>query len=228
MLWQDFDDTRKDRNGRRVLSSFFVKIFHEPRELIEQMVDDVRREYPHIDFLGMLTRFLRDRDIERKNSGILRAALLIHDGNLGNISFVDGSNADGAYRNGWLRLLPQELKQGLERAKRGGLDHDPLLVRTQLLLQLGQVRHDLSLDILHLIIWANHHDGSACHDLLQSVTNHLNAQRPFNFFMMDVLGLDTHLPAWGGGEQPSDFGNNGTIQCTKHGLVALLQISIHH
>mmetsp|Transcript_24604 Transcript_24604/g.59317 ORF Transcript_24604/g.59317 Transcript_24604/m.59317 type:complete len:215 (+) Transcript_24604:634-1278(+) len=176
----------------------------------------------------MFSSFLWDANIECQYRSELRTALFVHDGDFCNVAFVDGADANGANWDGRLCFLPQELKQRFQRPKRRSLDHDTLLIGTEFFLQTGQVRHDLSLDVLHLVVGTDNQDRGAGHDLLQSVTNHLDTQRALKFLVVYVLGFDSHLSTWGWCEQTTYLRDNGTVQCAKDSFIAFSQISIDH
>mmetsp|Transcript_2637 Transcript_2637/g.4257 ORF Transcript_2637/g.4257 Transcript_2637/m.4257 type:complete len:582 (-) Transcript_2637:615-2360(-) len=190
------------------------------------MVDDIGGENANLHVGRVFSRFLFDLNIKSKDGSILWHALLVHDGNLCDITLVNCSNTNRTDRNWGLRLFAQKLQQRLEGSKRRCLHHDTLLVGTQLVLQQSQVGHDLSLNVLFLVLWSDNHDWRTSHDLLQTITNNLHTESSLDLLVMNVLRFDSHFAAWRWREETTNFHNNGSVQSTKDGTVTLFQETI--
>mmetsp|Transcript_1144 Transcript_1144/g.2702 ORF Transcript_1144/g.2702 Transcript_1144/m.2702 type:complete len:785 (+) Transcript_1144:521-2875(+) len=191
------------------------------------MVDDVGRHDPNAHILRMVARLAFNFDVEGEDGGVLRMSLLVHDGNLRHIALVHRSDSDRADRDGRLRFFAQELQQGLQRSQRGCLDQNALLVRAQLVFELCEVGHDFDLDVFLFVVRSHNQDRRSGHDLFETVSDNLYSQRSLDLLVMDVLRFDTHFAAWGWRQQAADLGDDGTIQRTEHGLVALAQVPVH-
>mmetsp|Transcript_18769 Transcript_18769/g.54005 ORF Transcript_18769/g.54005 Transcript_18769/m.54005 type:complete len:744 (-) Transcript_18769:425-2656(-) len=227
MLGKDAANAREDGNSGGVGTSLLGKVLHKSGELIKEMVDNIGGKDSDAHIVGMVSGFALNVDIEGKDGSILRTTLFVHDGYLRHITLGNGTDTDGTDGNRRLGLLAKELEQGLKRTECTGLDHNTLLVGAQLVLDFGQIGHDLGLNVLLFIIGTDNHHGSSGHDLFEVITNQLDAKGSLDLLVMNVIGLDTHLSAGRRGEQTSDFGNDRAIESTEDGLVALAKMPIH-
>ena len=111
------------------LGSFSPRLGDAPHvggELIEQVVDNVRREDADVVLVSHGLSLRVDADIKGKDGGKLRLALFVHDVGTHHVLFVDGADVDVADGDGRLALVSQKLQQSLEGTQRGGVHHDAL------------------------------------------------------------------------------------------------------
>lgn len=189
---------------------------------VKEMVDDVGSENLDTSLVGVLLSFLVNLDIETEHDGEF-LVLFQHGNSLHNITLVDGTDRDAHDGN---LGDPQELEQGFERTKSGGLYADTLAGGGNLAQETLEITHDIVLEILLIVVRAAYEQPRTSNGILEIVRSNLDTQSSLNLLVVDVLRLDTQLTEGLRGEQGSDVRTYRTVKTAEHNPVSFSEDTV--
>mmetsp|Transcript_117878 Transcript_117878/g.313576 ORF Transcript_117878/g.313576 Transcript_117878/m.313576 type:complete len:528 (+) Transcript_117878:396-1979(+) len=207
--------------GLRLLR--LLHLCHVGRELVKEVVDNVRREDLHVVVLRLVDGLGVDLDVEAKDHSELGLLLLLHDCSLLHVLLVHLADSDV---EDWDLHVNQEVEKCLQRAQRARLDIHAL----RLLLKLSQdtleaFRH-LVFELLDIVVGADNEKLRASNSLVQARGADLHAHGHADLLVVDVLALHSHLLHGLWSEKCADGRHDGPAHASNHDLVAFAKRAV--
>mmetsp|Transcript_18383 Transcript_18383/g.46452 ORF Transcript_18383/g.46452 Transcript_18383/m.46452 type:complete len:737 (-) Transcript_18383:1874-4084(-) len=221
----DLEGAGEHGHEARRLLLLRLELLHVRRELVKQVVDDVRGEDLDAKLLGQLPRLLVHGDVERQDHRKLLGLLLVHHIGTQHVLLVHGPDVDARHRDVDLGG-GQEGEQRLQRAQRRRLHAHALAALVHLGEDVGHVGHHRVLELLLAVLGAHHVHRRARHRLLQARSHDLDTHGRADLLVVHELPLDAHLAQHLRRLERLDARDYGPRQAAHHDLVALLELAV--